>query len=144
MLKFKGEIAMKKMGIVALMSLALCCFAVAADEVTVTNLQPTQNVNACFRLFPTNNIWTFLKLDTRTGLVWQVQFGVEGPTDRFTVVVNDVQLASDTSKEGRFTLYPTRNMFNFLLIDQATGQMWQSQWSQTPKERGIWSIPQGK
>jgi hypothetical protein len=141
-LKLKEDVAMKKMGVIALMVLVLCCTTLLADDVEVSNLQPTQNATACFRLFPTNNIWTFLKLDTRTGLAWQVQFGLESPTDRLTVVLNDIKLAPDTSKEGRFTLYPTRNIFNFLLIDQQTGQTWQLQWSQKQKERGIWLIPQ--
>jgi hypothetical protein len=144
LLKFKVEIAMKKMGVITLMALVVCCATLSADEVEVSNLQPTQNTNACFRLFPTNNIWTFLELDTRTGLAWQVQFGLESPNDRSTVILNELKLAPATSKEGRFTLYPTRNMFNFLLIDQETGQTWQLQWSQKPTERGIWLIPPAK
>jgi hypothetical protein len=43
-------------------------------EVTVTNLQPFQNPSAVYRLFPTRNFYVFLKLDTRSGLIWQVQF----------------------------------------------------------------------
>lgn len=30
---------------------------------------------------------------------------------------------------GRFTLYPTQNVFTFILLDQIDGRMWQVQWS---------------
>ena len=32
-------------------------------------------------LFPTDNIWTFLQLDTRTGLIYQLQFTVKDDPD---------------------------------------------------------------
>jgi hypothetical protein len=117
-----------------------CCVALASDEVEVTNLQPTQNAQACFRLFPTVNIWTFIKLDTRTGLAWQVQFDANG-SDRFSNVLNSETLAPAASQCGRFTFYPTRNIFNFLLVDQETGRVWQIQWSQKQEERHKWLIP---
>lgn len=31
-----------------------------------------------FKLFPTQNMWTFIKLDTQTGQMWQVQYSVKG------------------------------------------------------------------
>lgn len=30
-----------------------------------------------YRLFPTTNMWTFIKLNTRTGQMWQVQWSQE-------------------------------------------------------------------
>ena len=30
-----------------------------------------------YELYSTQNIWTFLKLDTRTGRIWQVQYSLE-------------------------------------------------------------------
>jgi hypothetical protein len=30
-----------------------------------------------FQLFKTQNMWTFLKLNTRTGQIWQVQWSTE-------------------------------------------------------------------
>ena len=29
-----------------------------------------------YKLYPTENMWTFLKLDTKTGRVWQVQYAI--------------------------------------------------------------------
>ena len=33
-----------------------------------------------YKMYPTENMWTFLKLDTRTGKVWQVQYSVNSDT----------------------------------------------------------------
>jgi len=132
--------SMRKAALFFVSLMLLCCVALASDEVEVTNLQPTQNAQACFRLFPTTNIWTFLKLDTRTGLAWQVQFDASG-SDRFSNVLNSETLAPVASQCGRFALYPTRNIFNFLLVDQETGRVWQVQWSQKQEERLKWLIP---
>ncbi len=96
-------------------------------------LEPTQNPDAPFRLFSTLNIYTFIKLDTRTGLIWQVQWGDEEHT--FTDPINVTPLASDGAP-GRFTLYPTTNIYTFMLLDQATGDAWHVQWGK-PQDRFI-------
>lgn len=102
---------------------------------------PIQNPNVPYRLFRTTNIFTFLKLNTVDGRIWQVQFDVQG-SNRFTVVLNDQPLV-DASKSaaGRFTLYPTSNIFNFILVDQTEGNTWQVQWSQDVNSRGLITIP---
>ncbi len=86
-----------------------------------------------FKLFPTHNMWTFIKLDTQTGLMWQVQFSVQGDEYRFETPLNTVALAND-SIAGRFELYPTQNIFNFVLLDKVEGNTWQVQWSNTDAE----------
>lgn len=95
----------------------------------------TENVR--FKMFPTENIWTFLKLDTRTGRIWQVQYSLDN-NNRGEVELNNKELVTDGNAEnGRFTLYPTKNMFNFILLDQTNGKMWQAQWSMEDENRGI-------
>ena len=85
--------------------------------------------NTRYQLFPTENIWTFLKLDTSNGKIWQVQYSVNNDY-RGEVVLNSQPLVEgDAAKNGRFTLYPTKNMFNFILLDQKDGRTWQVQWS---------------
>ena len=96
-----------------------------------------------FQLFETKNIWTFLKLNTVTGQIWQVQYSVEGSLYRFETELNSTILISETYDDvvcGRFTLYATDNMYNFLLLDQIDGRCWQVQWSTKSSERGIWRI----
>lgn len=90
-----------------------------------------------FKLFPTTNIWTFLKLDTRNGRIWQVQWSFED-TKRFESTLSEIPLVFiDEEVNGRFTLYPTTNNYNFIMLDQISGQTYQVQWSLEPEKRGI-------
>jgi hypothetical protein len=41
-----------------------------------------------YKLFPTKNMWTFIKLDTRNGRMWQVQFSVKGDDYRYEASLN--------------------------------------------------------
>jgi hypothetical protein len=91
-----------------------------------------------FKLFPTKNIWTFLKLDTRNGKIWQVHITVEKDEVRGELDVNEIPLVVPSKERaGRFMLYPTENIYNFVLIDQIDGKLYQVQWSQEAKNRGI-------
>lgn len=96
-----------------------------------------------FQLFKTQNMWTFLKLNTRTGQIWQVQFSVKGADYRFETPLDTNERISEYFDEpicGRFTLYPTDNMYNFILLDQINGRCWQVQWSTEPENRGVMRI----
>ncbi|MBR1882792.1 MAG: hypothetical protein IJ808_07265 [Muribaculaceae bacterium] len=87
------------------------------------------NPNATFQLFPTQNMWNFIKLNTQTGEMWQVQYSVNDDDSRIGVTLNDLVLIGSTDKKvnGRFTLYPTENMYTFLLLDTIDGRVWQTQ-----------------
>ena len=73
-------------------------------------------------------MWTFLKLDTMTGKIWQVQYSTKGPEYRFETVLNSRAL-NQKKNVGRFTLYPTQNTYNFILLDQIDGHTYQVQWN---------------
>lgn len=96
-----------------------------SDKVDKAEMQAIATMTASYRLFETSNIYTFLKLDTRTGKIWQVQWSAD--ENRFTVPLNTNVLVAE-GKAGRFTLYPTTNIYNFILLDQETGDTWQVQW----------------
>jgi hypothetical protein len=113
--------------------------ALAADPVEV-DYDPPQRLDVRYRLFKTKNTWNFVELDTQTGKLWQVQFSIKEDSSRLKVVINNDALVKD-GKPGRFTLFPTRNMYNFVLLDQETGKTWQAQWS-TESGQGIWPIEQ--
>ena len=83
-----------------------------------------------FKLYSTANMYNFIELDTRSGKMWQVQFSVTDDAPRVVVPLNQVDLSSDNGKTvGRFSLHPTQNMYNFILLDQIDGSTWQVQWS---------------
>lgn len=102
-------------------------------------IKTMQIPNEIYKLFPTNNIWTFIKLNTRNGKMWQVQFDIG--ENRFETILHYENLVSkDEERNGRFTLYPTTNTYNFILLDQIDGRTWQVQWSQKRENRGIFPI----
>lgn len=110
------------------------------NEETIQGLALLKTImNDCpaYELYRTDNMWTFLKLETSTGKIWQVQYAV-GDGDAFQVVLNDISLAFDGMETaGRFKLHPTDNIYNVLLLDTHTGSVWQAQWSQNPDNRGV-------
>ena len=94
-----------------------------------------------YKLYPTTNIWTFLELDTATGLMWQIQYDVEGDK-RFKSVLNDFEIADGDKLMqivGRFKLYPTQNIYTFILLDVTNGLTFQVQWGldDDTHQRGI-------
>ena len=98
-----------------------------------TSVVPVQNISTdsvvVYRLFATQNMYTFIKLDTRNGKMWQVQWSTKGRDYRFETTLSDISLVNkDEEKNGRFFLYPTTNIYNFILLDQIDGRVWQVQW----------------
>ena len=89
-----------------------------------------------YKLYPTQNMWTFLKLDTSNGKIWQVQFSVKSDEYQGEIPLNDRPLTY-FGKNGRFELYPTQNIYNFILLDKDGGDCYQVQWNNKPENRGI-------
>lgn len=94
--------------------------------------------SSVYKLFPTQNYWTFIKLDTQNGKMWQVHFTIEKDGVDGQLILNPTPLVSkDKEVNGRFNLYPTNNVFNFLLLDQLDGSVFQVQWSMEKEYRGV-------
>ena len=117
-------------------SIALASFTAFAQT---TSEPPIQTVSTdssvVYRLFTTRNKFTFIKLNTRNGQLWQVQWGTES-SYQFSTILSDVpRVTKDEERNGRFFLYPTTNFYNFILLDQIDGRTWQVQWSTEAKNR---------
>lgn len=84
-----------------------------------------------YELYPTKNMWNFLKLNTITGQIWVVQYSVSSTSNQMQVPLNssDLLWSDEAHVSGRFKLHPTDNMWNFILLDQINGNVWQVQWS---------------
>lgn len=94
------------------------------------------NKDARFLLFPTQNIHIFLKLNTQTGEVYIVQFSTDGKGGEVKIENYNYPLVTkEEQTNGRFFLYPTKNFYNFLLMDQIDGRIWQLQWGFEEKNR---------
>ena len=90
-----------------------------------------------YKIYKTENMYNLLKLDTATGRVWQVQYGMNKYAKPMETPIDDRSLLLSTENvfSGRFELYPTNNMYTFILLDTELGSVWQVQWSTNPKQR---------
>lgn len=90
-----------------------------------------------FCLYETQNMWTFIMLDTYTGKNWQVQFSVKGEDYMFAYPINWFSLAyprKDSKWTNRFQMFATQNMWNFIMLDSYNGRLWQVQYSSSDLE----------
>ena len=118
-----------------LLSVATFSFAQTTSEVPVQIVSSDSAVT--YRLFSTRNMYTFIKLDTRNGKMWQVQWSNKGKEYRSESTLSDIsQVNKDEEKNGRFFLYPTTNIYTFILLDQIDGRTWQVQWGKE-EERAV-------
>lgn len=123
---------MRKLLLILTLLLSIAINSYAAEPATV--VAPATTATNNFLLYPTTNIYTFLKLDTRNGKIWQVQYSMD--ENEFETTLNTEELAIN-GKPGQFALYPTTNNWTFILLDTVTGKVWHVQWSQEPSNRGI-------
>ena len=87
-----------------------------------------------YKLYQTDNIHNQLKLNTKTGEVYQVQ------DDGQNFLVNEA-ITPSNEKSNRYSLYKTKNIWTFILLDQFSGKLWQCQFSvQGTEYRSIWEI----
>lgn len=121
--------------IVAILSFIISC---NNREVLDKEDNIPQYSNVTYELYPTTNMWIFIKLDTRNGKMRLVQFSINDDDKRFETVLNNRALVSvDKEVNGRFKLQPTQNIYTFILLDQIEGRTWQVQWSFDEKERFV-------
>lgn len=89
-------------------------------------------------MYQTENIYNLLKLDTATGQIYQVQWSLKD-SNEMTFTVNS-SIFSYSGKIGTFELYPTKNMYQFILLDTTNGRTWHVQWGIGAKKRWIQRI----
>jgi hypothetical protein len=114
--------------------------SISATQQTEQQVPKFQQVEVpIYQLFPTENYWTFIKLDTRNGKMWQVHFTISKDGYEGELILNSRSLVWTEEDEinGRFTLYPTKNMYNFILLDQINGRTYQVQWNNDKEKRFV-------
>lgn len=90
-------------------------------------------------MYNTDNMYILLKLDTATGLVWMVQYRMGKSSTAMEVAIDDRAL-SLARENGRYELYPTQNIYTFILLDTKFGRTYQVQWNTDPKKRFVEQI----
>jgi hypothetical protein len=88
---------------------------------------PNNEISNRYMLYGTQNMWTFILLDTFTGRLWQCQFSIRGSQYRASWIINSRTLS--TNEFSQFIIQPMTSMFQFLLINEETGERWRFQWS---------------
>lgn len=129
---------MRKIFFVIIIALTtISTFSQSTSEAPKQNISTDSNVT--YRLFSTRNIYTFIKLNTKNGQMWQVQWDTK--SNQFETPLSlTTRVTKEEENIGRFFLYPTTNIYNFILVDQIDGRVWQVQWSTEPKERLVIQI----
>lgn len=87
-----------------------------------------------YKFYPTENIYNFIKLDTHTGRIEQVQWSLDTNKEG-SVSINNEDLSWMSG--SLFELYPTQNMYQFLLLDKTNGRAWHIQWGMEDTKRWI-------
>ena len=102
-------------------------------------IETSQSLKQRYKLYETENMYTFLQLDTKTGKIEQVQWSLDKEKE-FSVTINDEDLSKFASRyyeAGSFELYPTKNMYQFILLDKEDGRKWHVQWGMESNKRWI-------
>lgn len=91
-----------------------------------------------YKMYKTENVYNLLKLDTKTGRIWQVQWYLDDSSKEGIWTINDTDLSYGMGYgSNSFELYSTNNMYQFILIDKTDGRVWHVQWGIGDSKRWI-------
>lgn len=111
-----------------------------ADEIIIQlldNIEMDMSIKNRYKLYQTENTYNLLQLDTKTGQIEQVQWSLDSKNEgTFKINSSDLNLGGGYGS-GSFELYPTKNMYQFILIDKTNGRKWHVQWGLKDSERWI-------
>lgn len=96
-----------------------------------------QSIKDRYKLYQTENIYTLLQLDTETGKIEQVQWSLEYKNEGSININSEDLTYGKKNKSASFELYPTKNMYQFILIDKCDGRKWHVQWGMKDDMRWI-------
>ena len=82
-----------------------------------------------YKMIQTENIHILLKWNTRTGEVWMTQYALKDTDALEHKIEPCFFIDSNNSWNGRFELYSTKNMFNYIMVDTYYGNTYQVQWN---------------
>ena len=101
------------------------------------HLEINSSLKGRYKLYQTENIYTLLQLDTKTGMIEQVQWSLDSDNEGSVSINSDDLTYGLGYGSGSFELYPTKNMYQFILINKTTGQKWHVQWGMESSKRWI-------
>lgn len=102
----------------------------------LNHLEINTSLKGRYKLYQTDNNYNFLMLDTKTGVIEQVQWSFDSDKE-FSCTINEDDLSFWGYGSGTFELYPTKNIWTYILIDKTDGRKWHVQWGFKEGERWI-------
>ena len=108
-----------------------------------SSIAATENEEDCigrYKIYQTDNIYSLLKLDTKTGSLWLVYWSLEDNGEGTYVLHRETLVNEKYEKCHAFELYPTKNMYQFILLNTISGQQWHVQWGFESAKRWIRKI----
>ena len=110
---------------------------IQATNAWLEQIEITNSLKQRYKLYQTDNIYTLLQLDTKTGQIEQVQWSLDSDNEG-SVTINDQDLTFGSGYgSGSFELYATKNMYQFILLDKTDGRKWHVQWGMKATQRWI-------
>lgn len=110
------------------------------NNLYLNQLDVNSSLKNRYKLYQTENIYTLLQLDTKTGKIEQVQWSLDSNKEG-TITINSTDLSYGQGYgSGSFELYPTKNMYQFILLDKTDGRKWHVQWGMENGKRWITRI----
>ena len=107
------------------------------NNILLEHLEINSSLKVRYKLYQTDKIYTLLQSDTKTGKIDQVQWSLETDNEG-SITINDQDLSYGAGYgSGSFELYPTKNMYQFILIDKTDGRKWHVQWGIGKNKRWI-------
>ena len=82
------------------------------------HLDINSSLKGRYKLYQTENVYTFLQLDTKTGMIEQVQWSLDSDNEGSVTINSDDLTYGYGYGSGSFELYPTKNMYQFILIEK--------------------------
>lgn len=106
----------------------------------LTNIEINTSLKQRYKIYPTENMYNLLKLDTKTGIIEQIQWSLDNSFEG-SVPINSIDLTDGMGYgSGTFELYPTKNMYQFILLNKVDGRTWHVQWGMEYDKRWIQRI----
>ena len=111
--------------------ICLCVMMVACSAGNKSEMKNASSIENFkennFEIFSAE-LGVFIKLDTRTGEIWQVHYDAGGNC-QIDALNTTSFVKNGVLESGRFTLYPSVDKFSFILLDKKDGRTWLVHWA---------------
>ena len=109
------------------------CSGQAEKQIETNNkilqeVKQNMQVNNRYKLYETTNMYNFLKLDTKTGQIEIVQWSLDQGKEFIYGLSNEDLSLGKSCANDVFELYPTTNIYQFILLNKEDGRTWHVQW----------------